>query len=672
LPNNFMKTPKTQNCFSGIALLKNVLKATCALLAFSGSIHQAAASQGRSAQWMKDAKYGLFFSYLPGISNITANPNGGWDATVNSFNVTNFANQCQETGAGFVVFPITQTSGYFTTPSARFDLATGSRPGELCSRRDLINEIADALIARGIRMGVYMAATHSLTGNNNFTRADGSRVNVGAGLDLDGASRSTVYNRINAEMFQEWSKRWGSKVSMWWLDGCWVAGYNENPVQGYGTNGRDNLENLIASCRVGNLNALVCANPGIEFTNFAYRTVTGDYKPMTPSEDFTAGEDYYFKRYPNSAYVAAIGGNRDILWNATCYLGADVNGVFGSGWGNGTLAYRNAEIAHYIKNVNLKGGVVTIDMTINAIGNIGNGGQFDQMKYVKSIIRDGVRDGTFTDNLAMFKPVSLNSNYGNYELPGSGFVSYAVNGVNPFTTKLAQAAFEYDWNYFLDFTTPTTFRCVKVEFPTNAFATRYRIEYSNDAYTWNLFAEKTITTGGAYVSTGSTVTANYIRVKAVTPNGPNQAGGQMAIKSLNVFMSWEFNTPNNLEGWARYGTNAGIYNSSIIALDVTGADPFIYNPSTTTSINANRHKYALISMKATRSGAGEFFWGTAAQPTFGGGRLARFNIIGDNVWRVYEVNLGANPEWTGNVNNLRFDLPEGIGGHYEIDYIRLY
>jgi hypothetical protein len=47
-------------------------------------------------------------------------------------------------------------------------------------------------------------------------------------------------------------------------------------------------------------------------------------------------------------------------------------------------------------------------------------------------------------------------------------------------------------------------------------------------------------------------------------------------------------------------------------------------------------------------------------------------LVGDNVWRVYEVNLGANPEWTGNVNNLRFDLPEGIGGHYEIDYIRLY
>jgi hypothetical protein len=44
-------------------------------------------------------------------------------------------------------------------------------------------------------------------------------------------------------------------------------------------------------------------------------------------------------------------------------------------------------------------------------------------------------------------------------------------------------------------------------------------------------------------------------------------------------------------------------------------------------------------------------------------------LVGDNVWRVYEVNLGANPEWTGNVNNLRFDLPEGIGGHHEIDYI---
>jgi hypothetical protein len=57
----------------------------------------------------------LVFSYLLGIGKITADYTSGWNATVNSFNVTNFANQCQETGAGCVAFPITQTSGYFVT-----------------------------------------------------------------------------------------------------------------------------------------------------------------------------------------------------------------------------------------------------------------------------------------------------------------------------------------------------------------------------------------------------------------------------------------------------------------------------------------------------------------------------------------------------------------------------
>lgn len=69
-----------------------------------------------------------------------------------------------------------------------------------------------------------------------------------------------------------------------------------------------------------------------------------------------------------------------------------------------------------------------------------------------------------------------------------------------------------------------------------------------------------------------------------------------------------------------------------------------------------------------------FFWHVKDGSNFSGATSAAFVINNDNQWHVYEIDLAADPDYTGKIWRLRFDpVPSGAAGDYvDIEYISAY
>ena len=193
---------------------------------------------------MAKGKYGIFLHYqyriLLGYS-IKTNPQfpdpaqmsaEEWNRFVDGFDVTGFAEQMAEANAGWVIFCL--DDHYFAWPCApnkAFSGYTGYAPGEKCSRRDLILDLANALNAKGIKLIVYYA------GLNGYMKEP----KVSAGLMDGGAGRgglnehappSAECRQRRLAVLKEYADRYGGKIAGWWFDGLEPDTYRANPAIG--------------------------------------------------------------------------------------------------------------------------------------------------------------------------------------------------------------------------------------------------------------------------------------------------------------------------------------------------------------------------------------------------------------------------------------------------------
>ena len=138
-------------------------------------------------------------------------------------------------------------------------------------------------------------------------------------------------------------------------------------------------------------------------------------------------------------------------------------------------------------------------------------------------------------NLAFRKPARLLSLDGSHELEVNGGVHFAKLGVdgNPKTTALAGG--EWPWSYEIDLLEPRAVRRVKVTFAENGYATQLRISVSGDRRVWQAVAWAENLDGQPFAREFAPVPAQYVRVSALKPNGPNQPGAQMAVAELEVY-----------------------------------------------------------------------------------------------------------------------------------------
>ena len=296
-----------------------------------------ATTNNPNTDWLRDAKYGIFMHFLPADANGLA--------LVEQFDVPALAGQLEQAGAKYFVLTLGQNSGYFNSPNAAYDRATGYAPGERCARRDLPLELSRALERRGIKFMLYLPCqppNQDARAQRAFGLAEGKQDQP---IDVAFANKW-------AAVIQEWSERYGEKVAGWWFDGAYAhIGFNESIATVYAQ-----------AVKRGNPKAIVSFNPGVKVIRY------------TQAEDYTAGEmNEPFDQIPASRW---LDGSQ---WHVLTFLG--------SNWAHRDTRFSAGQWADWVKAVTEKGGVVTLDLGPNYDRRAGPVGGLDsaQLKQVEAV-----------------------------------------------------------------------------------------------------------------------------------------------------------------------------------------------------------------------------------------------------------------------------------------------
>ena len=308
----------------------------------AGGTHLTTISRPKLTDWFHKAGHGVFMHFLPGDAESLRK--------VEKFDVDALARQLQEVGAKYLVITLGQNSGYFISPNAAYDRMTGYQAGERCSRRDLPLDLQKALKAKGIRLMLYLPAQVP-------NRDAGAQRSFGLPEGPQDQPIDTNFAEKWAEIIQEWSDRYGDRVSGWWFDGCYRhVHFNDSIAKIYN-----------AAVKHGNPRSIVAFNPGIELIHYSQ------------FEDYTAGEtNEPFTVAPSGRFVDGS------QWHCLTYLGAS--------WGQRGTRYTAEQWAEWTKKVISGGGVVTVDVgpnwdeTAGPIGSI-SADQKAQLLAIKKAVR---------------------------------------------------------------------------------------------------------------------------------------------------------------------------------------------------------------------------------------------------------------------------------------------
>ncbi len=342
---------------------RTALLSLLAIVAFG----TASLAAGENAAWMTKARYGIFVHYqyrillgysvatkpqFPKPEQMTAMQ---WNQFVDGFDVPGFARQMAEAKVGWVIFCL--DDHYYAWPCApnkAFSDYTGYAPGEKCSRRDLILDLAEALNAKGVKLICYFA------GLNGYMKEP----KVWAGLQDDGDNRtppSPECRKRRLAVLKESADRYKEKIAGWWFDGMELNSYKGEPDgwQTINTIVRTaNPQAVIAFSYGGNEQACICQ--GVDDFTGGDTWSKQDLKRLTP------------KRLP------AQGG---LLWHGKIYCG---NVYHGMGDAN---QFTDPELVDWIRTCNDQGGVCTPDWPFDPRTGLLKDFGLEQLKRVADAVK---------------------------------------------------------------------------------------------------------------------------------------------------------------------------------------------------------------------------------------------------------------------------------------------
>jgi len=296
--------------------------------------------------WMSQGKYGIFLHYqyrillgysikttpqFPNPSQMTAE---GWNRFVDRFDVNSFARQMAEAKVGWVIFCL--DDHYFAWPCApneAFSNYTGYAPGEKCSRRDLIMDVADALNARGVKLICYFA------GLNGYMKEP--RVLAGLGEDgsrgefNDKSPSSGECRKRRLAILKEYADRYKDKIAGWWFDGMGRDTYEARP---------DDWRRIESIVHAANPKAVIAFSYGTNEQACLCRGV----------DDYTGG-DTWSKQDLKQLTRQCLPSQEGVLWHGKIYCG---NVYHGQGDDN---QFSDQELIDWINTCNRQGGVCTLD-----------------------------------------------------------------------------------------------------------------------------------------------------------------------------------------------------------------------------------------------------------------------------------------------------------------------
>lgn len=358
---------------------------------------QLPAQAAQNTDWFRDTKYGIIGHWLPYTRDIQ-----DFNTLVDGFDVEGLADQLEQTGVGFFILTLSQSSPYFPAPNPTYDALAGA---PYCSKRDLISDLHKALEPKGIKLFVYLPS--EATGDATVQAAMKYTSECPAGQSCRRVEFQLNYQKVIAD----WSKRWGNKVAGWWFDGCydWKAMYSHADAP--------NFASFAAAARAGNPQAIVAFNDG-----------NGPYSNHSEHGDYTAGEVHnpdmkegapYIGQAllePESRFVEGIDpvSNQPykLQWHLQSFLGHQ---FVGNGYGGvkDTPRFTDEYLIEFVKRTVERGGVVSFDVPMNLrdapIGHISEN-FMPQLRALKAAMRSNTPPSPRQD-VALGRPATASSNF---------------------------------------------------------------------------------------------------------------------------------------------------------------------------------------------------------------------------------------------------------------------
>lgn len=218
---------------------------------------QASAAATR-ALWLKGS-WGLMVHWIaPGPAPRAGEYQANVNKAVNSFNIPRLVDQIAQTKASWLIFTVGQNTGYYASPNQYLDSLAG--PGHT-SERDLVLELAKALAKIGVRFIAYLPGEIKAV----------TSLHQAFGWNQDDQRE---FQRKYTTFIREYSERYGSLCSGWWIDGC----YN---WRAFPNSARD-WPLWTSALRAGNPQAALAFNDGCFLIKHPF--------PLTPDQDFLSGE----------------------------------------------------------------------------------------------------------------------------------------------------------------------------------------------------------------------------------------------------------------------------------------------------------------------------------------------------------------------------------------------
>ena len=147
--------------------------------------------------------------------------------------------------------------------------------------------------------------------------------------------------------------------------------------------------------------------------------------------------------------------------------------------------------------------------------------------------------------------------------------------------------------------------------------------------------------------------------------------------------STDFNINGNVDGWDIYN-NIYLYGcwGGVLFGTARASSPYISRSEVFQYINAEDFYYVKLMLKITDNNQdaavptltkAKIQWTTIQDPVWDSDKEYIFDLIIDNQWRLYNLNLGPEKFWVGEVNNLRiYPFIDGReGDQFAIKYIRI-
>ena len=295
--------------------------------------------------WMTRGKYGVFMHYqyrillgyggttkpmLPSPSQMTASQ---WNQFVDGFDVKGFADQMVNAKVGWVMFCLDDHHfAWPCAPNKTLSDYTGYAPGEKCSRRDLIMDLANALNPKGIKLIVYYAG---LNGYMKEPKLLAGLKDTVRGTFNEKSPLSAESRKRRLAVLKEYADRYKDKIAGWWFDGMELNTYREKPYDW-------SMINSIV--RIANPSAVIAFSYG---SNEQACILKG-------MDDYTGG-DTWTKQDLKRLTPKILPPQDGILWHGKIYCG---NFYHGMGDAN---QFMDQELIDWIKTCNSQGGVCTLD-----------------------------------------------------------------------------------------------------------------------------------------------------------------------------------------------------------------------------------------------------------------------------------------------------------------------